>query len=167
MYACLLLNDTHKTIHAYYIEQEYVIINHVDCAVNMFRVCQVLPFRARVLKALAAPLDDRKRLVRTEAVAARGEWWGGHVFKSYLSTLLFFPGVSCISHPSPAPLPLGNSRNLYGPNLVIWIITSIFYFKVVQLPDLVWNASPHSIDTMHKFQTICDLNLVTHNSVAL
>lgn len=34
----------------------------------------VLPFRARVLKALAAPLDDRKRLVRKEAVAARGEW---------------------------------------------------------------------------------------------
>ncbi len=28
----------------------------------------------------------------------------------------------------------------YGPNLIIWIITSI-YSKVVQLPDLVWNAS--------------------------
>ncbi len=26
-------------------------------------------------------------------------------------------------------------------NLVIWIITSIYYSKVVQLPDLVWNAS--------------------------
>ncbi|XP_043086941.1 MMS19 nucleotide excision repair protein homolog [Puntigrus tetrazona] len=35
----------------------------------------VLPFRARVLKALAVPLDDRKRLVRKEAVAARGEWF--------------------------------------------------------------------------------------------
>ncbi|XP_067224909.1 MMS19 nucleotide excision repair protein homolog [Chanodichthys erythropterus] len=35
----------------------------------------VLPFRARVLKALAAPLDDTKRLVRKEAVAARGEWF--------------------------------------------------------------------------------------------
>ncbi|XP_056324944.1 MMS19 nucleotide excision repair protein homolog [Danio aesculapii] len=35
----------------------------------------VLPFRARVLKALAAPLDDKKRLVRKEAVAARGEWF--------------------------------------------------------------------------------------------
>lgn len=35
----------------------------------------VMPFRARVLKALAAPLDDKKRLVRKEAVAARGEWF--------------------------------------------------------------------------------------------
>ncbi|KAI2658866.1 hypothetical protein H4Q32_017019 [Labeo rohita] len=34
----------------------------------------ILPFRARVLKALAVPLDDKKRLVRKEAVAARGEW---------------------------------------------------------------------------------------------
>uniref|UniRef100_A0AAR2LTI7 MMS19 nucleotide excision repair protein n=1 Tax=Pygocentrus nattereri TaxID=42514 RepID=A0AAR2LTI7_PYGNA len=36
---------------------------------------QVLPFRARVLRALAAPLDDKKRLVRKEAVSARGEWF--------------------------------------------------------------------------------------------
>ncbi|KAL1263819.1 hypothetical protein QQF64_004174 [Cirrhinus molitorella] len=35
----------------------------------------VLPFRARVLKALAVPLDDKKRLVRKEAVVARGEWF--------------------------------------------------------------------------------------------
>ncbi|XP_051958991.1 MMS19 nucleotide excision repair protein homolog isoform X3 [Xyrauchen texanus] len=35
----------------------------------------VLPFRARVLKVLAVPLDDKKRLVRKEAVAARGEWF--------------------------------------------------------------------------------------------
>ncbi|XP_076856911.1 MMS19 nucleotide excision repair protein homolog [Brachyhypopomus gauderio] len=35
----------------------------------------VLPFRARVLRVLALPLDDRKRLVRKEAVAARGEWF--------------------------------------------------------------------------------------------
>ncbi|XP_072523685.1 MMS19 nucleotide excision repair protein homolog isoform X1 [Salminus brasiliensis] len=35
----------------------------------------VLPFRARVLRALAAPLDDKKRLVRKEAVSARGEWF--------------------------------------------------------------------------------------------
>ncbi|KAF5887985.1 MMS19 nucleotide excision repair protein, partial [Clarias magur] len=34
----------------------------------------VLPFRARVLRALAKPLDDKKRLVRKEAVAARNEW---------------------------------------------------------------------------------------------
>ncbi|XP_015243038.1 PREDICTED: MMS19 nucleotide excision repair protein homolog [Cyprinodon variegatus] len=36
---------------------------------------EVLPFRARVLRALAPPLDDRKRLVRREAVQARGEWF--------------------------------------------------------------------------------------------
>ncbi|XP_076122990.1 MMS19 nucleotide excision repair protein homolog isoform X2 [Alosa pseudoharengus] len=35
----------------------------------------MLPFRARVLRALAAPLDDKKRLVRKEAVQARGEWF--------------------------------------------------------------------------------------------
>ncbi|KAF4085446.1 hypothetical protein AMELA_G00118080 [Ameiurus melas] len=35
----------------------------------------VLPFRARVLRTLAKPLDDRKRLVRKEAVAARSEWF--------------------------------------------------------------------------------------------
>ncbi|KAL2101774.1 hypothetical protein ACEWY4_003535 [Coilia grayii] len=35
----------------------------------------VLPFRTRVLKALAVPLDDKKRLVRKEAVTARGEWF--------------------------------------------------------------------------------------------
>ncbi|XP_051968695.1 MMS19 nucleotide excision repair protein homolog [Xyrauchen texanus] len=35
----------------------------------------ILPFRARVLKALDVPLDDKKRLVRREAVAARGEWF--------------------------------------------------------------------------------------------
>ncbi|XP_056102056.1 MMS19 nucleotide excision repair protein homolog isoform X1 [Rhinichthys klamathensis goyatoka] len=35
----------------------------------------ILPFRARVLKALAVCLDDRKRLVRNEAVAARGQWF--------------------------------------------------------------------------------------------
>lgn len=36
---------------------------------------QVLPFRARVLRGLAHPLDDKKRLVRKEAVQARAEWW--------------------------------------------------------------------------------------------
>ncbi|KAM9462795.1 MMS19 nucleotide excision repair protein homolog [Clarias gariepinus] len=35
----------------------------------------VLPFRARVLRALAKPLDDKKRLVRKEAVAGRNEWF--------------------------------------------------------------------------------------------
>uniref|UniRef100_A0A665UWR0 MMS19 nucleotide excision repair protein n=1 Tax=Echeneis naucrates TaxID=173247 RepID=A0A665UWR0_ECHNA len=35
---------------------------------------QILPFRARVLRALAQPLDDKKRLVRSEAVQARGKW---------------------------------------------------------------------------------------------
>uniref|UniRef100_A0A672Z0M2 MMS19 nucleotide excision repair protein n=1 Tax=Sphaeramia orbicularis TaxID=375764 RepID=A0A672Z0M2_9TELE len=37
----------------------------------------VLPFRAQVLRALARPLDDKKRLVRNEAVQARGEWYDG------------------------------------------------------------------------------------------
>uniref|UniRef100_A0A3Q0SX19 MMS19 nucleotide excision repair protein n=1 Tax=Amphilophus citrinellus TaxID=61819 RepID=A0A3Q0SX19_AMPCI len=43
-------------------------------ALSHFPVHEVLPFRARVLRALAKPLDDKKRLVRREAVQARGEW---------------------------------------------------------------------------------------------
>ncbi|XP_028332760.1 MMS19 nucleotide excision repair protein homolog [Gouania willdenowi] len=42
---------------------------------SYFPVHEVLPFRARVLRALAKPLDDKKRLVRSEAVIARGEWF--------------------------------------------------------------------------------------------
>uniref|UniRef100_A0A3P9KGM1 MMS19 nucleotide excision repair protein n=1 Tax=Oryzias latipes TaxID=8090 RepID=A0A3P9KGM1_ORYLA len=44
-------------------------------ALSLLPTYQVLPFRARVLRALAPPLDDRKRLVRREAVQARGEWF--------------------------------------------------------------------------------------------
>uniref|UniRef100_A0AAQ6IGW3 MMS19 nucleotide excision repair protein n=1 Tax=Anabas testudineus TaxID=64144 RepID=A0AAQ6IGW3_ANATE len=43
-------------------------------ALSRFPVHEILPFRARVLRALAQPLDDKKRLVRREAVQARGEW---------------------------------------------------------------------------------------------
>lgn len=35
----------------------------------------LLPYKPRVLRALARPLDDMKRLVRKEAVVARGEWF--------------------------------------------------------------------------------------------
>ncbi|KAM3835410.1 MMS19 nucleotide excision repair protein homolog isoform 3-T3 [Vipera latastei] len=35
----------------------------------------VIPFKPRVIRALAKPLDDKKRLVRKEAVIARGEWF--------------------------------------------------------------------------------------------
>ncbi|XP_070609006.1 MMS19 nucleotide excision repair protein homolog isoform X2 [Erythrolamprus reginae] len=35
----------------------------------------VIPFKPRVIRALAKPLDDKKRLVRKEAVVARGEWF--------------------------------------------------------------------------------------------
>lgn len=44
-------------------------------ALSHFPAHEVLPFRARVLRALAKPLDDGKRLVRSEAVQARGEWF--------------------------------------------------------------------------------------------
>ncbi|XP_074518694.1 MMS19 nucleotide excision repair protein homolog [Halichoeres trimaculatus] len=44
-------------------------------AVSHFPEHEILPFRARVLRALARPLDDKKRLVRKEAVQARGEWF--------------------------------------------------------------------------------------------
>ncbi|XP_030132082.4 MMS19 nucleotide excision repair protein homolog isoform X1 [Taeniopygia guttata] len=35
----------------------------------------LLPYKGQVIRALAKPLDDKKRLVRKEAVAARGEWF--------------------------------------------------------------------------------------------
>uniref|UniRef100_H3BBP1 MMS19 nucleotide excision repair protein n=1 Tax=Latimeria chalumnae TaxID=7897 RepID=H3BBP1_LATCH len=35
----------------------------------------ILPYKQRVIRALAKPLDDKKRLVRKEAVTARGEWF--------------------------------------------------------------------------------------------
>ncbi|EMP27912.1 MMS19 nucleotide excision repair protein like protein [Chelonia mydas] len=35
----------------------------------------LLPYKPRVIRALARPLDDLKRLVRKEAVVARGEWF--------------------------------------------------------------------------------------------
>ncbi|KAM3592490.1 uncharacterized protein V6R79_019755 [Siganus canaliculatus] len=44
-------------------------------AVSHFPVHEVLIFRNRVLRGLARPLDDKKRLVRREAVQARAEWF--------------------------------------------------------------------------------------------
>ncbi|XP_059756389.1 MMS19 nucleotide excision repair protein homolog isoform X1 [Balaenoptera ricei] len=35
----------------------------------------LLPYKLQVIRALAKPLDDKKRLVRKEAVSARGEWF--------------------------------------------------------------------------------------------
>ncbi len=72
-----------------------------------------------------------------------------YTFQAYLSTLPFH------THLPPPPILLflpGNSRNLYGPNLVIWIITSIFYSKVLLLPGLEWNASPHTIEKYTNFK---------------
>uniref|UniRef100_A0A3P8XJ71 MMS19 nucleotide excision repair protein n=1 Tax=Esox lucius TaxID=8010 RepID=A0A3P8XJ71_ESOLU len=44
-------------------------------ALARFPEHEIMPFRARVLRALATPLDDRKRMVRSEAVLARNEWF--------------------------------------------------------------------------------------------
>ncbi|XP_066550026.1 MMS19 nucleotide excision repair protein homolog isoform X2 [Amia ocellicauda] len=54
-----------------------VRIHSLRClhALTRFEDHLVLPFRSRVLRALAGPLDDKKRLVRREAVMARGEWF--------------------------------------------------------------------------------------------
>ncbi|KAM6963664.1 MMS19 nucleotide excision repair protein homolog [Tautogolabrus adspersus] len=54
-----------------------VRISSLRCihAVSCFPEHEVLPFRARVLRALARPLDDNKRMVRNEAVQTRGEWF--------------------------------------------------------------------------------------------
>uniref|UniRef100_A0A3B4X5V7 MMS19 nucleotide excision repair protein n=1 Tax=Seriola lalandi dorsalis TaxID=1841481 RepID=A0A3B4X5V7_SERLL len=48
---------------------------HCIHALSRFPEHEILPFRARVLRALARPLDDKKRLVRSEAVQARAEWF--------------------------------------------------------------------------------------------
>ncbi|XP_076025726.1 MMS19 nucleotide excision repair protein homolog [Genypterus blacodes] len=44
-------------------------------AISSFPVHEVLPFRSRVLRALASPLDNKKRLVRAEAARTRAEWF--------------------------------------------------------------------------------------------
>uniref|UniRef100_UPI0037E8DB9A MMS19 nucleotide excision repair protein homolog isoform X2 n=1 Tax=Semicossyphus pulcher TaxID=241346 RepID=UPI0037E8DB9A len=44
-------------------------------AISSFPEHEIMPFRGRVLRALARPLDDKKRLVRSEAVQARAEWF--------------------------------------------------------------------------------------------
>ncbi|XP_024242307.2 MMS19 nucleotide excision repair protein homolog isoform X2 [Oncorhynchus tshawytscha] len=44
-------------------------------ALSRFPEHEIMPFRARVLRALAVPLDDLKRMVRNEAVVARNEWF--------------------------------------------------------------------------------------------
>uniref|UniRef100_A0A673Y7L6 MMS19 nucleotide excision repair protein n=1 Tax=Salmo trutta TaxID=8032 RepID=A0A673Y7L6_SALTR len=44
-------------------------------ALSRFPEHEIMPFRARVLRALAAPLDDHKRVVRSEAAVARNEWF--------------------------------------------------------------------------------------------
>ncbi|XP_029540459.1 MMS19 nucleotide excision repair protein homolog isoform X3 [Oncorhynchus nerka] len=44
-------------------------------ALSRFPEHKIMPFRARVLRALAAPLDDHKRVVRSEAAVARNEWF--------------------------------------------------------------------------------------------
>ncbi|KAM6390991.1 MMS19 nucleotide excision repair protein homolog isoform 2-T2 [Pluvialis apricaria] len=44
-------------------------------ALTSLPLTALLPYKARVIRALAKPLDDKKRLVRKEAVAARGEWF--------------------------------------------------------------------------------------------
>ena len=35
----------------------------------------ILPYRNKITRALTPVLDDKKRLVRAEAVAARHEWY--------------------------------------------------------------------------------------------
>ncbi|KAM9561524.1 MMS19 nucleotide excision repair protein homolog isoform 2-T2 [Salvelinus alpinus] len=44
-------------------------------ALSRFPEHEIMPFRARVLRGLAVPLDDLKRMVRSEAVVARNEWF--------------------------------------------------------------------------------------------
>uniref|UniRef100_A0A4W5MBL5 MMS19 nucleotide excision repair protein n=1 Tax=Hucho hucho TaxID=62062 RepID=A0A4W5MBL5_9TELE len=44
-------------------------------ALSRFPEHEIMPFRARVLRALGAPLDDHKRVVRSEAAVARNEWF--------------------------------------------------------------------------------------------
>ncbi|XP_045147478.1 MMS19 nucleotide excision repair protein homolog isoform X3 [Echinops telfairi] len=44
-------------------------------ALTRLPVPVLLPYKPQVVRALAKPLDDKKRLVRKEAVSARGEWF--------------------------------------------------------------------------------------------
>ncbi|XP_060245577.1 MMS19 nucleotide excision repair protein homolog isoform X3 [Meriones unguiculatus] len=62
------------------LEAPQVMSLHVDILVTKFldlssSHSMLLPYKAQVIRALAKPLDDKKRLVRKEAVSARGEWF--------------------------------------------------------------------------------------------
>ena len=48
-----------------------------SCDTRFFRFChfpQVYPYKTKVCRALAESVDDKKRLVRKEAVKCRNEW---------------------------------------------------------------------------------------------
>ena len=48
-----------------------------SCGTCFFRFCnfpQVYPYKTKVCRALAESVDDKKRLVRKEAVKCRNEW---------------------------------------------------------------------------------------------
>ena len=42
---------------------------------------QIFPMAKRVVRELAPLLDDKKRIVRADAVTCRSEWYGAFFFK--------------------------------------------------------------------------------------
>ncbi|XP_014106034.1 PREDICTED: MMS19 nucleotide excision repair protein homolog isoform X1 [Pseudopodoces humilis] len=97
---CVVQLSTLSCLHPLLLEAPQVMSLHVDTLVTKFlnltssptmavRIAALrcahaltslpttvlLPYKGRVIRALAKPLDDKKRLVRKEAVAARGEWF--------------------------------------------------------------------------------------------
>ncbi|NXE58768.1 MMS19 protein, partial [Calcarius ornatus] len=96
---CVVQLSTLSCLHPLLLEAPQIMSLHVDTLVTKFlnltssptmavRIAALrcahaltslpttvlLPYKGRVIRALAKPLDDKKRLVRKEAVAARGEW---------------------------------------------------------------------------------------------
>ncbi|XP_020739137.2 MMS19 nucleotide excision repair protein homolog isoform X3 [Odocoileus virginianus] len=51
------------------------VLNRLPKPVLLPELPTLLPYKPQVIRALAKPLDDKKRLVRKEAVSARGEWF--------------------------------------------------------------------------------------------
>ncbi|NXJ27471.1 MMS19 protein, partial [Dicrurus megarhynchus] len=97
---CVVQLSTLSCLHPLLLEAPQIMSLHVDTLVTKFlnltssptmavRIAALrcahaltslpttvlLPYKGRVIRALAKPLDDKKRLVRKEAVAARGEWF--------------------------------------------------------------------------------------------
>uniref|UniRef100_A0A452VBP5 MMS19 nucleotide excision repair protein n=1 Tax=Ursus maritimus TaxID=29073 RepID=A0A452VBP5_URSMA len=72
---CVVQLSTLSCLQPLLLEAPQVMTPTTLCKAVALLTPQLLPYKPQVIRALAKPLDDKKRLVRKEAVSARGEWF--------------------------------------------------------------------------------------------